>query len=111
ESLRVAEHLLEKAAIAEAFERGVWNHLLNGAAALAQGLILGLAFQQTVPAILQGNVSMLITEAKQWSQPIHAIIDWKEYKQRFGGGEPTSAQTAGAHFIVVPGGLGLAGAF
>lgn len=72
-----ARELLRASAEAEIDGRSWVVHLLGASVAVAQGLILWLAFDLPVDGIVNATVSLAISEAQIWTQPTRAIDDWQ----------------------------------
>jgi hypothetical protein len=110
-----AEHLMEESARTETLGRSFVPHALSGAASLAAGLTLVLAYKRP---LFSGLVKLVggiaLSEAQIFTQPTAAIDDWRAYQQQGAAGpRGFRPRAAGPSFTLVPSldGLGLAGTF
>ncbi|MFT3770028.1 MAG: hypothetical protein QM820_31760 [Minicystis sp.] len=112
--LAVAETLLRKSAEGEAFGRSWIAHAACAAVAAGSGLLLGFGYKRGWAALTNVIGSIAISEVQIWTQPTAAIGDWKDYQAGAFGGAARPAQKApGAWWqvSVLPGGVGVVGAF
>ena len=74
---------LESCADAEQLGRSWLPHALGVAVAAAQGLVLWVGFDQPRDAAETAAVSLLISEAQIFTQPMRAVDDLESYRHRF----------------------------
>jgi len=72
-----ARELLRASAQAEIDGRSWIIHFLGLSVAVAQGLVLWLAFDLPVDGAINAGISLAISEAQIWTQPTRAIDDWQ----------------------------------
>jgi hypothetical protein len=95
---------LRACADAETLGRSWLPHALGLAVATAQGLVLWIGFEQPLDGATSAAVSLLVSEAQIFSQPMRAVDDFASYQRQFLRPRPTAVQW---RLTPSPGGLAL----
>lgn len=83
---------LRACADAETLGRSWLPHALGVAVAAAQGLVLWIGFDQPLDGAGSAAVSLLVSEAQIFSQPMRAVDDYANYQRQFLRPRPTAVQ-------------------